>query len=188
MQAFVGIGQFVNIRRSDELAYKDALEVASSRGEDTSALEEAYHKYLNADNMEDFLNLRRMAEPYHPPEVETHTIKKAFFSPYTGIDDARWALRQTSDPEGYSKLNKQLYDYVYTYNIYDDPMEYPVPAFFISGDRDYICNYTLAEKYCEDITAPVKEFAAIPGCGHVPQFSEPEVFAEILKEMLDKIR
>ncbi len=72
------------------------------------------------------------------------------------------------------------------YDIYDDPMEYPVPAFFISGDRDYICNYTLAEKYCKDITAPVKEFAAMPGCGHVPQFAEPEVFAVILRGMLDK--
>lgn len=186
VRAFVGIGQFVNIRRSDELSYQDALSAAAARNEDTSALEAAYQTYLNAENMQEFLELRKAAAPYHPASTEAHTLRSALFSPYTGLDDVRWTLKQMLDFDGYAALNKQLFDMIYTCDIYSDDMNYPMPAFFISGDRDFICSFALSEQYCADITAPLKAYAAVPGCGHVPQFAAPEEFAGILKEMLAK--
>ncbi len=186
VRAFVGIGQFVNIRRSDELSYQDARSAAAARNEDPSALDAAYQNYLNAETMQEFLALRKAAAPYHPASVKAHTLRSALFSPYTGIDDVRWTLKQMLDPDGYAALNRQLFDMIYTCDIYDDDMNYPMPAFFISGDRDFICSYALSEQYCADITAPLKAYAAVPGCGHVPQFAAPAAFADILSGMLNK--
>ena len=186
VRAFVGIGQFVNVERSDELSYQDALNAAAARNEDPAALHAAYQKYLNAADLKAFLELRKATAPYHPASVQAHTMRSALFSPYTGISDARWTLKQMLDPDGFFARNRQLFDLVSTCDIYDDDLNYPVPAFFISGDRDFVCNYTLSEQYCKDIHAPLKEFAAVSGCGHVPQFAVPEAFTDILKGMLDK--
>ena len=136
--------------------------------------------------MKEFLALRKATAPYHPASVQAHTMRSALFSPYTGIDDARWTLKQMLDLDSFSALNQQLFDLIYTYDIYNDDMNYPMPVFFISGDRDFVCNYTLSEQYCKDITAPLKAYAAVPGCGHVPQFAAPEAFSGILKDMLNK--
>ena len=184
--AFIGIGQVVDCVRSDELSYQDALSVAASRGEDTSALEAAYAEYLQGTGLADYLKLRTATEPYHPAELTADTFKLAFFSPYSGVDDIRWFMVQM-DFDGLYELNRPLYDMVYDFSAYDQGMEYEVPVFFISGDRDFTCNYTLAEQYCNDITAPAKGFVAMHGCGHCPHYILPEEWAQTVKDMLSGV-
>ena len=206
---FVGIGQFVDLMESDRLAYQDALNTAKERGENTSDLESVYEAYnkvceealsivqKNGDDiteyeqfiaapgkMDVFLKLRSVTAPYHPASVSANTIFAALFSPYTGVDDLRWLLKQMTDRDSYFNINIRLMQLVYTHDLRDDPMEYDIPMYFISGDRDFICNYALSEAYCNEISAPEKRFAAMKGCGHNPQLAAPESFADTLKEML----
>ena len=186
VSAFVGIGQFVNLAESDEYAYEDALNVIEERGEDPTALEAAYADYMkDSGNLQALVDFRSVHTPYHPASVEANTIVAAFFSPYTGVDDLRWLLKQT-DLDSYLKLNSELMGVTASYDLRGEDEDYDIPMFFISGDRDFICNYVLSEEYCDEITAPYKEYAVIPGCGHAPQFASPEEFASVLKGMLDK--
>lgn len=184
--AYIGIGQFVNCGRSDELAYRSAYATAIVNGLDTSALEEAYKTSQEADDLEAYMTFRNATSQILKPKYNADTISLAVFSPYAGIDDIRWVLTQ-SDMTKYQALEKELMETIYTYDAYDYMLEYEVPMFFISGDMDYICNYSLAKVFCEDITAPAKEFVTFPGVGHTPQYTMPELFGETVKGMLESI-
>lgn len=183
--AFIGIGQVVNPQVSYDLEYEEALSRARAKGDDTKKLEEAYARYQNAEKFQDIMALSQAASPYLQAKDSANTLGMAFFSPYTGVDDVRWLLNQV-DMDKFYDLEKDLLDAIFAFNIYDYDMTYDVPMYFISGDMDYTCNYTLAEKYCEDITAPDKEFVAISGGGHCPHYATPDAWADEVLRLLEK--
>ena len=103
-------------------------------------------------------------------------------SPYMGVDDIRWFIKQLSSLENYLALNKQLYDYVLEADVRDYGTEYEVPV----GSCDWTTPVKYAEDYCELITAPQKQYHLMEGCGHAPQYDRPEEFCKILRSMLDE--
>ena len=183
VEAYIGIGQFVSCRRSDVLAYEDALAAAKANGEDTSELEEVYKTYCEGDSLKEYLALRNATYKYHPATNKVNTAMLAVFCPYAGTDDVLWVMKQ-ADLEHYEKLEGELMDVTYEYDIYDYDLEYDVPMYFISGSMDYVCNAGLSKEFSEDITAPMTAYAAVYGGGHTPQYETPEAFGELVKRML----
>ncbi len=57
-----------------------------------------------------------------------------------------------------------------------------VPVYFFEGIFDYTCSYTLAQKYFDKITAPIKGFYTFEQSAHSPLFEEPEKMGRILRE------
>ena len=84
----------------------------------------------------------------------------------------------------YITLNQQLFDYLFTVDIREKNTEFQVPVGFISGDWDWTTPVKYTEGYCNQITAPNKQFRLMEGCGHAPQHDDPELFSSVLKEML----
>lgn len=183
VEAYIGIGQFVNCRRSDDLAYENAMAAAKANGEDTSSLEEAYKTYCEGDSLKEYLMLRNATSGYHPAENKANTALLAVFCPYAGTDDVRWVMKQ-ADLESYEKLEGSLMDATYDYDVYDYELEYDIPMYFISGSMDYVCNTGLTKTFSEEITAPRSAFAVIEGGGHTPQYETPEAFGKLVKQML----
>lgn len=183
VSAFIGVGQCVCLSESDELAYQDALAKVSAGSEEEAELVKAYNNYQDSNSLEDYFALRQITNKYHPNPGAANTIVLALFSPYTGVDDIRWNLVLT-DLGSYSALEGGLMDMLNSFDIYDYPLSYDVPVYFISGEYDYTCNWTLAQAYCEDITAPDKAFVCVEGTGHGPQYDSPDEFGEIVKGML----
>ena len=182
--AFVGIGQCVCISDSDELAYQDAISKVTANSEEETALINAYNAYHDSNSLEDYFVLRQLTTKYHPNPGAADTILIALFSPYTGVNDVRWVLEE-STLDRYYELEGSLMDMLTAFDIYDYPLTYDVPMYFISGEYDYTCNWTLAEAYCNDITAPDKAFVCIPGTGHGPQYDAPEEFGSVVKSLLE---
>jgi pimeloyl-ACP methyl ester carboxylesterase len=60
-----------------------------------------------------------------------------------------------------------------------------VPFFLLQGETDVITLTTLAEEYFEEVEAPTKELALIPGAGHFAAFTKPERF---LAELRTRVR
>jgi pimeloyl-ACP methyl ester carboxylesterase len=60
--------------------------------------------------------------------------------------------------------------------------ELNLPVYFFSGIYDYTCSYTLARKYFDKISAPVKGFYTFDQSAHSPIFEEPEKARTILRE------
>lgn len=184
--AYIGIGQFVDCIKSDEIMYQDALSAAMAQGEDTTSLEEAYAEYSQGDSLIEYMVLRNATAPYHQATYTANSALLAVFSPYAGVDDVIWTMKQ-GDLDSYYELNRSLFDLVYNMNLYDQDMTYEVPTFFISGGCDYTCNSSLAESYCNDIDSPLKDFVLMEGHGHCPHYASPEEWAQTVKEMLSKV-
>ncbi len=182
--AYIGVGQFVTME-SDIYSYEDALEKAIANGDDTNAMELAYEKFADDKTLTNMMNLRKQVSKYHVAEKQANTIWAGIASPYMGIDDLRWFLKQAGNFDEYVELNQQLFDYIMTADVRDYGLEYQVPVGFISGSDDWATPVKYSEDYYNLVNAPEKQFGLIEGCGHSPQFDAPEEFCDVLKSMLD---
>lgn len=184
--AYIGVGQFVDIE-SDIYSYEDALTIAKAQGDDTADLEAAYSKYSEDMTLVNMMNLRGLVSKYHPVPNETNTIWLGIASPYMGVDDLRWFLKQIGDFGEYVKLNQQLFDYIMVADMRDYGLEYQVPVGFISGSADWITPVKYSEDYYNAVSAPMKDIALIDGCGHSSHYDSPEEFCDEIKGMLEKL-
>ena len=82
------------------------------KGDDTNEMETAYKTYLKDGSLMNMLDLRSKVSPYHQPEIKTNTIRLGVASPYMGINDMRWFLKQVGNIEDYLELNRHLHGYV----------------------------------------------------------------------------
>jgi pimeloyl-ACP methyl ester carboxylesterase len=101
-----------------------------------------------------------------------------------GLDDLRWFFKQLGDFHEYIKLNQQLFDYIMVTDVRQNGMEYKVPVGFISGSDDWTTPVKYSKDYYNAVSAPIKDFALIDGCGHSPHYDSPEEFCKELKGML----
>jgi pimeloyl-ACP methyl ester carboxylesterase len=183
--AYIGVGQVVTME-SDIYSYEHALEMARSAGDDTSALEEAYTRLTEDMTLVNMMNLRSHVSKYHSAEKEANTLWFGVISPYMGFDDLRWFLRQMGDFQEYIKQNQQLFDSIMVADVRQYGMDYQVPVGFISGSDDWTTPVKYSEEYYNAVSAPIKDFATINGCGHSPQYDSPEEFCSELNRMLNE--
>lgn len=184
VQAYIGVGQLVSLNDADMYSYEDALAKAQKAGDDTKEMEEAYDKYCQNPGIPTLLELRNYTSKYHPVEKEAGHLGLALFSPYAGINDLRWLVKQMGDVDEYVELNKQLFDFVLQYDAYKESMDYAVPVCMISGEEDWVCPTDKTADYLEALNAPAKQMYAIEGCGHDVHCAAPEEFADDVKEFL----
>lgn len=183
--AYIGIGQFVDME-SEDYSYENALEIATVRGDDTSAMEEAYKRYSEDKTLVNMRQLRIHVSKYHPVPREANTIWAGVASPYMGISDLRWFIKQLGSFEDFISLNRKLFDYILIADVRDYGLEYQVPVGFISGSEDWITPVKYSENYYNTVSAPMKDLALIDGCGHSPHYDSPIEFCATLKGMLEQ--
>ena len=107
-------------------------------------------------------------------------------SPTTSFDDFRWFFTASNANKIFS-LQSRLMEYMYYgFHIHELGTKYDVPAYFISGDNDWISPYPMVEKYYEVINAPSKELVIIKNTGHTPFLDKPEDFCKVVKRILKK--
>ncbi len=184
IQAYIGIGQLVSLKNADLYSYQDAMEKAKSVGNDISSMKRAYEEYNKNPGVPALIALRKQTAAYHPVKKEADQIGVALFSPYAGIDDLRWFVFQIGDISNYVEKNKQLFDFVLSYDAYNESMDYDMPVCFISGADDWVCPTDKSEQYLRDIKAPEKKMYILEGCGHDAHCAEPEEFAKDVKDFL----
>lgn len=183
--AYIGVGQVVSLE-GDLYSYQDALEKAKAKGDDTAEMEAAYNAYLEDGSLMNMLALRSKVMPYHQPEIKTNTIWLGVASPYMGINDMRWFMKQLGNLDDYLALNRHLYDYVMEADVRDYGMDYQIPVGFITGSCDWTTPVKFAQDYHDAISAPKKQIHLMAGCGHAPHYDLPEEFVAIVKTMLDE--
>jgi len=65
----------------------------------------------------------------------------------------------------------------------DSIRELEVPAFFISGEKDYNCPWELVQEYCNQLDAPKKSFYKISNSAHSPLWENPDETLNALIEI-----
>ncbi len=185
VSAYIGVAQVVSLEKSDIYSYEDALQKAKEAGDDTSELESAFETFQNSGDLTDMMKVRSLTSKYHPAGVADQSTWMAVTSPYFGMDDFRWFLKQLGDMNTYFSVNEQLFDYTFTFDAYANELTYEMPVYLISGTCDWVCPVDSIEEYAEDIAAPEVRMELIEGCGHNLQYSLPEEFAEKVKDVLE---
>lgn len=185
VSAYIGAAQVVSLEKMDIYSYEDALAKAKETGDNTAALEKAYEAFRTDSSITNMMNLRHITAQYHPATVSDKATMMAIQSPYFGVDDFRWFLKQLGNIEQYWNLNEQLFEYTFAFDAYDQSLEYEVPVYFISGSCDWVCPVDSVREYANDILTEDVRVEIIEGCGHNLQFSSPEEFAQKVKKSLE---
>ncbi len=186
VSAYIGIGQVVSIE-SDSYSFEDALKKATALGDDTKEMESAYQVYLKDKSLINMLNLRKYSNKYHDAKMSGNIIFSGLTSPNIGINDIRWFLKQSGDPQKYISLNQQLFDYIMETDVREYGLDYQIPVGFISGANDWTTPVKYTEDYYQIINAPNKKLSLVDGCMHTPQYDSPKEFCKIFTDMLDSL-
>ncbi len=186
VSAYVGVAQVVSMEKMVVYSYEDALKKAKGAGDDTTELVAAFETFCESEDFTDMMKVRALGTKYQPVEVADQATLMSVISPYFGVEDFRWFLKQLGDLEPYFALNKQLFDYTYEFDAYEKAMEFEMPVYFISGASDWICPVDSVREYAENIKAPEMRFELMEGCGHNVQYSLPEEFARQVRKVLEQ--
>lgn len=184
--AYIGVGQ-MGAAGSDIYAYEDALSIAREKGDDTDAMAAAFEKYQADASLENMLALRNYVSPYHQAEKESNYILTALVSPFLGVNDVLWFGKQLGSLSDFVDLNRQLFDYISSEDVYAYGTEFQIPVGFISGSCDWITPVKYTEDYFNTITAPKKEMQLIDGWGHTVPQESPKEFADTLMQVINEI-
>jgi pimeloyl-ACP methyl ester carboxylesterase len=188
VSAYIAAAQVLSLEETDIYSYEDALQKAIEAGDDTSDMIKAFEQFQKSGLLIDQLRLRSLVSVYHSVDVSDKEAWMAITSPYFGVDDFRWFFKQLDDLEDYISLNQQLFDYTMAFDVYNNGLTYEMPVYFISGSCDWICPVDSVKEYSEAITAPEVRLELVEGCGHGVQYSDSEEFANIVRELLDRIK
>lgn len=183
VSAYIGAAQVVSLEKMDIYSYEDALRRAREAGDDTTELVNAFARFQDSWSLTDMITLRSLTEKYHPPGDSGNTTWMALTSPYFGVDDFKWFLKQLGDKEAYYALNRQLFDYTYAFDAYENGVAYEMPVYLISGTCDWVCPVDSVKAYAEAVQAPDVRMELMEGCGHNLQYASPEEFAGMVKEL-----
>ena len=180
--AFVGIGQLVNNRRSDEIAYAHALEEARRRGDEEAlaALEGiGPPPWETVEQGSEFgrLNAELGGVTHRPVPNQVVT---AALSPAYSLGDVYGSAR------GARFSVEAMLDDLDRVDLFEQAPRLGAPVYIFQGRHDYATPWPLAERYFESLEAPRdKELVWFEHSGHALRAEEPEKFD---KEMLRVLR
>lgn len=180
IEAFIGIGQFVNWKASSIAEYEEAYKRAAAAGDETVSMTSCYDLMVEADSFEASMAMSRITGKYLTASRNSNTILDALLSPYMGSDDFMWTTHILSY-ESFMEYEGPLMDYLNSIDLREDIPSFEVPVLFISGGCDYNCTYTVAEEYARSCGA---EMYVIDGAGHYCHAAAPSEFACAVKDFL----
>ena len=86
--------------------------------------------------------------------------------------------------DAYFALNRQLFDYTFSFDAYSQGSSFEMPVYLISGTDDWVCPVDSVRDYLDTIDAPSKDLFLLDGCGHNAQYALPEEFARTVRDSL----
>lgn len=180
--AYVGTGQVVDFKQGDAVAYKLALQTARDVGElDALASLKAIGTppYPDGKGWQLFYRWRRKCEGAETDKFLGGLAGFAFQSPGYSIRDINEWL------DGQVLGGERLFDQGTQLSPKRLAGDFAVPVFVFQGEHDCSSPTALARNYVDSISAPKKEFIAIPDSGHFAVFMKSN---EFLKELVERVR
>jgi proline iminopeptidase len=187
INAYVGVGQLLDARQNDALAYQDALQEASS-----------------AHNLQAIRDLKGIA-PYPPPTLDDQKMGIARYwegrllgpppSPGAFTNPRRLLMDVVSAPQysladdlgfihGMSASREIFSPQLLSIHLNQLGSEFSAPIFFFEGRQDPYCRPALIWNYYQQVSAPEKGFVWFDHSGHFPFFEEPQRFTDEMVQRL----
>lgn len=181
--AFIGTGQMVSIRETDQLMYADTLEWARRTGQSgiVAQLEEiGQPPYSNLLHYETAFAYEPMVYPFdHSPNAEgaggfSEHIFAAEYAPLERIHNLGAMLDTFA----------ALYPRVQDADLRRDAARLEVPVYLLQGRHEPRARNDLAVEWFELLDAPHKEWIELDTSGHRPIFQQPAEFTRVLAEQV----
>lgn len=181
--AYIGMSQMSNQRKSEQLAYEHMLKAYEESGNRKMAIRLKKMHLRDHDELpREYLRIRDIA--MHELGIGTMRNMKnlltdlifpsLLFSEYTLLEKYHlWASKAHS---GVS----QNWNYMMNINLMESKNSFTIPVYFLQGRYDYTCSYDLAHQYFTKTKAPVKGFYTFENSAHCPIFEEPQKTKNIL--------
>lgn len=189
--AYIGVGQAVDMPAGEALAKDTAVLRAEADGKQKyiEKLNELYNHVAVAKetDMKSFSKMRGMTSKYLVSSGAMHglqMIMTGLTSPDMSMRDLRWQLLAMLNTKQLFALEAPLLPAIFNFNIYEAGTKYEIPAYFISGDGDWITPYPLVRKYAKTVTAPKKDMILIENTGHSPFIDNPKAFCKAVRKVL----
>ena len=173
--AFVGTGQLVNMQQNEEFNYRRQMEQAK-RAANQEAIDAL--RSIGPPPYSDITSLGVLRE-WADRLVESSgdsVLPRPNPMPADFTRDDVSVLK-----EGVMFSVKQLYEDFMAIDLRALGLRFDVPMFFFHGACDQQTPVELAERYCDDIVAPHKEFVRFEGCHHFVVMNRP---ADFLRELV----
>ena len=181
----MGVAQVLSTYKMTKYNYEDAVRQADIAGNDASLMTNAWNRYSKERTIPNVLSVRQETDAYHEADITGNEIWLSITSPYFGVDDFRWFLKQLGSIDDYIQLNRNLFDVTNDFDIYDSGIDLKLPAYYISGSCDWICPADMIENYASEMGC---DYAEIAGCGHSVQYDNPKEFIKAVKGFLEVTR
>ncbi len=182
--AFVGIGQVVNIAKSEQMGYEymlDELKKAGSRWRirrlkkhESVKRGESDFKYLNTIRCS-LLNQLGVGYMRNEKAIASLFKELLYFGQYT-------IREKISYVRGISFSLGALWDDIYNLDLMKLYNKFEIPVYILHGLYDIQVSYSLAKDYADMIEAPVVGFYTFEESAHSPCFEEIPKMCEIIEK------
>jgi pimeloyl-ACP methyl ester carboxylesterase len=180
--AYVGTGQMSNARESETITYRQVLDKARSRG-DREAVKELEQIGPPPYASQAIMGVQRKWARAYEPGLDSNLVmvSRVLFDSDAGFRDLRDFIRGISDSQDH-----------FIGVLADGPdtkvdlpalrTDFAIPIFVFEGAEDDVTAPQLSRAYVDAITAPQKEFVAIPDAGHTAMYTHSDEFLRLLDE------
>lgn len=178
---YIGAGQVISITENEKIGYEKLKELIVKTGneKDLQKLRKIgdypEHNY-NKPMIKKIQTIRILQGKYKIGMDFKPILKTLFKSPIFQISDILSIVKGMSG-------NKHLWEFMFSHSLYDEPLNYEIPVYYIIGERDFQAPNTIAKSYFNKINAPYKEIFTIEDAGHFMMLDKPESFAEAMTKI-----
>ena len=187
IQAYVGIGQVVNILENEKLSYQYTIVQAKERGNQKALKQLKKLEPYPEKDISDTKALRKQRKwllkfngVMHNESGWWPHIKIALGSPEYSLKDMIKFIR------GMKFSLKTMWSQVIEIDFPKQVPELKVPVYIFMGRYDYNTPFELAEKYFNQLKAPKKEFVWFENSGHLLNSEESEKFNDLLINLVQR--
>ncbi|OBY78563.1 proline iminopeptidase [Paenibacillus sp. KS1] len=189
VQAYIGVGQIVNMIDNERVGYEKVLESAKEAGNENDVrallrLKPYPPNTFDGEIIRKLKKVRKFQSKYKlaaGPTIEL--IGNALSSPFYTFKDMRYFFISGAFGDGQRHIWKYLME---SFDLASMGAAFQVPVFYIHGERDWQTPYPLAREFYSTIKAPLKQFYSIPDAGHIAMLERKEIFNEALFDILER--
>lgn len=179
-RAFVGTGQMVDIRETDQIFYEEGLEWARTTGdEELEAQLVAQGPPPYSDMLDYTVVVGTERAIYAYPEFDGSTeITSTIWVPENSFMDQVNAVRGLLDT--YSLMYPQLQDL----DLREEAPRLEVPVYVVMGEHEARGRVDPAREWFDRLEAPAKTWVELPASSHRASFERPDDYAALLRQVL----
>ncbi len=185
--AFVGSGQMVAPRETDEGIYRDLISTAMGQGDGkliAKLVAMDPPPYASVFDYATIMSLYPLLEgPYTPPAEYLRRGREANLGPY-GVFGREYSLvEKVNVPRGLLDVFSELYPQLQQVDLRRDAAALEAPVVVLAGEHELAARTVPAREWFDALQAPEKRWVDLADAGHSVAFEQADELRQILLDL-----